>query len=121
MEYCHAVWLDPQVDDTAADEGPRTIADCLGRAEIGVPAISAARRARDRVGRLARLRHLLDDMLGSLYANGRCHDAAIVVFALNSNPACERVIAKYGAALIRCEPRSQINPMSKAILFRRRA
>ncbi len=116
-EYCHAVWLDPQVDDAKAGDGPRTVFDCLGRAEVTVPAVRpCAERAIATVVSPG-FEHLLDDMLGSLYANGRCHDAALVVFALNCNETCARVVAKYGGALVRCEPRSRINPMSKAVLY----
>lgn len=116
-ECCHAVWLDPLVDDAAADERSRTIVDCLGRAEIAVPLVrpGADRSIASVVS--PGFEHLLDDMLGSLYANGRCQDAAVVVFALNCNPACERVVAKYGGTLVRCEPRSHVNPMSKAVLY----
>ena len=60
---------------------------------------------------------MLDDMLGSFYANARCPDAMVVVFGLHVNDACERVIAKYRATLVRCEPRSRVNPMSKAVLY----
>jgi predicted O-methyltransferase YrrM len=60
---------------------------------------------------------LLDDMLGSFYANGCCQDALLVVFALDADAACVAVAAKYHAQLVRCRPISRINAMSKAILY----
>ena len=116
-EYCHAVWLDPEVDDETTEPGVRTLVDCLARAEITLPAVTP--RAERCVGTVVSpgFEHMLDDMLGSFYANARCQDATVVVFGLNANEACERVVAKYRATLVRCEPRSQVNPMSKAVLY----
>src|ERR1700741_5456096 len=33
-EYCHAVWLEPEVSETATAISNRPLIDCLGRAEI---------------------------------------------------------------------------------------
>lgn len=114
-EHSHAVWLDPQVDESPA---PVThLYDSLSRAEMIVP---------ERLPRADRciatvvspgFEHLLDDMLGSLYANGCCHDALIAVFVLNGNEQCERVISKYKATAIRCHSRAGLNPMSKAVMY----
>ncbi|HSL54834.1 MAG TPA: NPCBM/NEW2 domain-containing protein [Pyrinomonadaceae bacterium] len=114
-EHSHAVWLDPQVDESPA---PVThLFDSLNRAEMIVP---------ERLPRTERciatvvspgFEHLLDDMLGSLYANGCCNDALVVVFVLNGNDACRRVISKYKAAAVRCESRAGLNPMSKAVMY----
>jgi predicted O-methyltransferase YrrM len=116
-EYCHAVWLDPQVDEEGGELAARTVFDCLGRAEITVPSRrpSAPRCLATVVS--PGFEHLLDDMLGSWYANARCPEAIVVVFAINCNEACERVASKYGAVLVACDPRSNVNPMSKAILY----
>src|SRR5262249_10332706 len=60
---------------------------------------------------------LLDDMLGSFYANGRCQDALLIIFVLDANVRCEQVAAKYQATVIRCRPHSPVNATSKAILY----
>ncbi len=114
-ENSHAVWLDPQVDESPA---PVThLFDSLSRAEMIVP---------ERLPRTERciatvvspgFEHLLDDMLGSLYANSCCNDALVVVFVLNGNDSCERVIAKYKATAVRCQSRAGLNPMSKAVMY----
>lgn len=114
-ENSHAVWLDPQVDESPA---PVThLFDSLSRAEMIVP---------ERLPRTERciatvvspgFEHLLDDMLGSLYANGCCNDALVVVFVLNGNESCERVIAKYKATAVRCQSRAGLNPMTKAVMY----
>ncbi|HKG47252.1 MAG TPA: CmcI family methyltransferase [Pyrinomonadaceae bacterium] len=114
-ENSHAVWLDPQVDESPA---PVThLFDSLSRAEMIIP---------ERLPRSERciatvvspgFEHLLDDMLGSFYANGCCNDALVVVFVLNGNDSCERVIAKYKASAVRCQSRAGLNPMSKAVMY----
>src|SRR5713101_7754485 len=38
-EYCHAVWLDPQVDESVAEVRMETLVDCLRRAEITLPVL----------------------------------------------------------------------------------
>ena len=116
-EYCHAVWLDPQVDEEAGEPAARSVCDCLGRAEIAVPATRPAAPRCIATVVSPGFEHMLDDMLGSLYANARCNDALLVVFVINGNEACQRVVAKYGGLLVRCSPRSHVNPMSKAILY----
>src|SRR5205807_4346186 len=60
---------------------------------------------------------LLDDMLGSLYANSGCQDALVVVFAIDANAACERIAAKYHATLVRCRAHARVNATSKALLY----
>jgi len=116
-EYCHAVWLDPQVDEEASEPAARSVFDCLGRAEIVVPATRPTADCCIATVVSPGFEHMLDDMLGSLYANARCGDAMVVVFAINSDDSCQRVVSKYGGVLVRCDPRSHVNPMSKAILY----
>lgn len=114
-EHAHAVWLDPRVDESPA---PVTrLTDSLHRAELIVPArLPHADRCVATVVSPG-FEHLLDDMLGSFYANGCCPDALVVVFILDGNEACERVVAKYKATAVRCESRAGLNPMSKAVLY----
>jgi predicted O-methyltransferase YrrM len=114
-EYAHAVWLDPQVADSPA---PVTrLFDCMGRSEINLPReLPHVRRCIATVVS-PKFEALLDDMLGSLVAYGYCHDALLVVFVLDGNEACERIAAKYGATVIRCQSRARLNPMSKALMY----
>jgi predicted O-methyltransferase YrrM len=116
-EYCHAVWLDPEVSETAATASNRTLVDCLGRAEIelSIPAPQAERCIATVVS--PGFESLLDDMLGSLCANGGCHEALHVVFALGMSSELERIAAKYRATVFRCGPRANINPTSKALMY----
>jgi predicted O-methyltransferase YrrM len=114
-EYSHAIWLDPQVAETAAPAS--RLVDCLGRADIHLP--SAMPRADRCIATVVSpgFEHLLDDMLGSFYANGGCPEALVLVFLLDGDETCERVVAKYRATPIRCQSRFRRNPMSKAILY----
>jgi predicted O-methyltransferase YrrM len=116
-EHCHAVWLDPQVEEAAVDSSPRPVVDCLGRAEITLP--STLPRAERCIATVVSpgYTHLLDDMLGSLYANGGCQDALVLAFALGLDAECARIVAKYRATLIPCQPQAPVNPMSKAVLY----
>lgn len=114
-ENSHAVWLDPQVDESPA---PVThLFDSLSRAEMILP--QRLPRAERCIATVVspRFEHLLDDMLGSLYANACCPDALVVVFVLDGNESCERVVAKYKATAVRCQSRAGLNPMSKAVLY----
>ena len=116
-EYCHAVWLDPELSQTAVSAANRTLVDCLGRAEVELPPV--APRAERCIATVVSpgFEALLDDMLGSLGANGRCQDALLVVFALGMSKELQRVAAKYGATLFRCGPRTRPNPTSKAVMY----
>jgi predicted O-methyltransferase YrrM len=116
-EHCHAVWLDPQVDEAPVDPSPDTLLDCLGRAEITLPTTLPRTERCIAMVVSPGFTALLDDLLGSLYANGGCQDALLLVFALGLDAECARVISKYRATLIPCQPRAPINPMSKAVLY----
>src|SRR5262249_34171735 len=101
-DYCHAVWLDAQVGEAAAGPRAGTLLDCLGRAEIVLPD-TLPRAERCIVTAVSPgFERRLDDLLGSLHANGGCPDCLLLVFGLNADTACEQVVAKYRATLIRC-------------------
>jgi hypothetical protein len=114
-EFCHAVWLDPEVGETPAPVAQ--LKDCLGRCEIVLPSLKL--KAEHCIATVVSpgFENFLDSMLGSLYANGNCGDALLVVFILNTNDECERIAAKYQATVVRCKPEARINPMSKALLY----
>jgi predicted O-methyltransferase YrrM len=115
--WCHAVWLDPQLEEAAAAAPARVLVDCLGRAEIALPQrLPQARRCIATVVSHG-FEAMLDDMLGSLLANGGCQDALLLIFILGHSPAAEQVAAKYRALTVSCQPRSPVNAASKAILY----
>jgi NPCBM/NEW2 domain len=86
-ECSHAVWIDPQVEEIGAGTPASTLLDCLRRAEITL--LHPRPRAKRCIGTVVfpGFEGLLDEMLGSLYANGGCQDALLVVFALGANIA----------------------------------
>jgi len=116
-ECCHAVWLNPLLESSPAGPAPSILVDCLHRAEITLPA--AASRAKRCIATVVSpgFEALADDMLGSLYANGNCQDASLVLFMLNKSSECIRLAAKYKALLVPCRSRAQVNPMSKALMY----
>lgn len=118
-EFCHSVWLDPQVIETPVSDEvrPPTLLDCLRRAEIELPPV--APRAARCIATIASpgFEVLLDDMLGSLVAKGGCPDALLVVFGVEAGGECRRVAEKYGATFIPCAKRANINPTVKSVLY----
>jgi hypothetical protein len=116
-DYSHAVWLEPELDAAPTVGDARTIVDPLGRVEIELPPeLPEVERC---VATIASpgWAHLLDDLLGSLAANGGCADARVAVFVIDGDDACEQVIAKHRALPVRC--RSLVAPgmASKAALY----
>jgi hypothetical protein len=116
-ECSHAVWLEPELDGPVNGLPAGTLVDCLDYAEIEPP--PELPRAERCIATVASpgFEEMLADMLGSLLANGQCHDALLLVFLLGTSPACERVIAKYRAVPVRCKPLRPITNGSKALLY----
>lgn len=115
-EYCHAVWLDPRLDAAPA---PRiaTRVDALARTEIAIPeTLPRARRCVAATASPGFSDHV-DDLLGSVVANGCCPDALLAVFAVAPDDECRRVAAKYEAVLVPCTPRARVNSTVKALLY----
>ena len=116
-ERCHAVWVEPVLDLGGPVVEPAVFTDCLGRADIEVPVFkSRAERCLATVASPG-FEDLLDDMLGSLHANGGCGDALLVVLTLGAGARVAEVAAKYGATLISADPCASVNAMSKAMLY----
>ena len=116
-EYSHAVWLDPRVSESSVEERPTILRDCLQRADITLPEKPLTAHRCVATVASASVTNLLDDMLGSLYANACCHDALVVVFALDPDAACFAIADKYHVPLVSCRPVAPINAMSKAVLY----
>jgi predicted O-methyltransferase YrrM len=116
-EYCHSVWLDPLVDGMSCGQGNQQISDCLGRVEVTVPAVRP--RGARCIATVVSVDYaaLLDDMLGSLYANSECQDALIVVFSVGDDGECRRIAAKYGATLIPCRLTGRLAVNVKSLLY----
>jgi len=117
-EFCHAVWLDPQLRPAAPETIPRTLSDCLGRTEISLPSY-ALERTSQCVATVVTpgFETLLDDLLGSLRANGRCEEALRIVLAVNCTESCRQVAARHGALIIESRQRSRLNSTVKAALY----
>jgi hypothetical protein len=116
-EYCHSVWLDPDVGEGPIEIPERRLVDPLGRVEISLlSALPSARRCIATVVS-AGFESWADNMLGSLRANGECGEARLVLFAVGANAECERIARKYDALLIPCRPRAQVGVSVKAVLY----
>jgi len=115
--YSHAVWLEPELDALPDVRPPKEVVDALGYATIELP--PPLPRVERCIATVASpgFETMLDDMLGSLVANGGCPGARIVVLLLGASPACETVIAKYRAVPVRCKPLRRLERGCKAILY----
>ena len=116
-QFCHAVWLDPRLNSSESSSSARPVVDALGRAEVVGPAVRQHSRRCFATVVSPGFETYLDDMLGSLYANGNCQEALVVVFVLDGDEACRRVVAKYETQIVQCRSRARINPASKALLY----
>jgi predicted O-methyltransferase YrrM len=116
-DWSHAVWLEPELDDAPAVAGQGTIVDCLRRFEIELPPPVPPAERCIATAVSPGFEHMLDDLLGSVVANGACGDARIVVFILGTSPACEQVVAKYRAVPVRCRPLAALSVASKSVLY----
>jgi hypothetical protein len=115
--YCHSVWLDPKLVPAARGEKTQSERDCLERADITLP--DGMPKAERCIATIASrgFESLLDDMLGSLAANGGCPEALLVVFVAGDPTSVAPVAAKYRARLIHCEPRAPIGISLKSVLY----
>lgn len=114
---CHAVWLDPYVDNSEGTLDKDTLSDCLNNVDVDVPMWMPKADCCIATVVSPGYTDLLDDMLGSLHANGGCHDALLVVFVVDGDEECMRVVSKYGAFPIRCATRSGLSLAIKAVIF----
>ena len=116
-EYCHAVWLNPSVDNSAPPPIATSLRDCLERVEISLPLPAPFTKRCVATVVSPGFEQLLDDMLGSLRTEGNCSDAQVVVFGVDTDTACERVVEKYGARLVRCSRLGPVNVTLKSLLY----
>lgn len=116
-EHSHAVWLEPQLDALPPGARAAAIVDPLRRVEIELPPeLPEVERCIATIASPG-WEHLLDDLLGSLAANGGCPDARVAVFVIDGGDECERVIAKYRALPVRCRAIARTGMASKAALY----
>src|SRR5262249_56138618 len=104
-DFCHAVWLDPLVEEGEAVPHGGTLTDCLGRTEVALPALPLVAQRCVATVVSAGFAPLLDDLLGSLAANGACPDVPAVVFVVGPDPEAPRVVARPGAVPVACAAR----------------
>jgi hypothetical protein len=113
---CHSVWLDPEI--RCADEpiGRTSLPDCLWRTKITLPPATQMRRCIATVVSPG-YADLLDGMLGSLSEYGNCPDALLVVFAVDADEECSRVISKHDALQVDCTSIAPVTASVKSVLY----
>jgi predicted O-methyltransferase YrrM len=114
MGHAHTVWLDPSLEPAPAL--PTTLVDALARAEVELrPGLAADLCIACVV--TPGLESWVDDMLGSLVANGGCGAAGLFVFVVGRSEECEAAAAKHGASVIRCRSIAMGGTAIKSILY----
>lgn len=115
--YCHTLWLYPVLSRGSVDATGTTLTDCLNRVQVQVPQPPLHSDICIATVVTPGYEPLLDDMLATLRANGGCPEALIVVFAVDTGPAVEKVIYKHGAIAVRCRLLVPANQTVKSILY----
>ena len=115
--YCHAVWLEPRLGHEPMKATRRTLVDCLQRVEMTLP--SEIPRAKRCIATVVSpgFEGLVDDMLGSLHAYGRCGDALRILFAVGECSRLDELVAKHVCIPVRCRALSRVNPTVKSVMY----
>lgn len=108
---------DPESEQQGTTENAASIVDCLGRARVLLPVTPLV--AENCIATIASdgMEQWLDDMLGSLLANGECQDALIVVLIRERSNRCIQVAEKYCLPYLIVEPLSAVNPTFKSVMY----
>jgi predicted O-methyltransferase YrrM len=114
-EFCHAVWLQPELESYV--HASRTLMSCLGDVEIEVPPFGASFKRCIATVVSPGFEVLLDDLLGSLSAYGNCPAVRVVVFVVNPDLNCKRVVAKHGATMVVCRSEAAPTMAVKSVLY----
>lgn len=104
-------------DQHSTQDDSSSIVDCLSRAKVSLPAVPLV--AENCIATIAsdEMEHWLDDMLGSLFANGGCQDALVVVLIREGSKRCIQVAEKYGVPHFIVHPLSAVNPTFKSVMY----
>jgi hypothetical protein len=115
-DSAHAVWLDPELHEQAPPVAMFT--DALQRAEILQTGLRAGPSGRCIATVVSSgYTRLLDDLLSSIEANANCSDATLLVFSMNGDAECARVIAAHGAIAVPCRLLGRVNQTIKSVLY----
>ena len=96
---------------------PSVLPDCLRRTAIQtIDPLPQPKRCVATVGS-AGYADLLDNLLGSLHANGGLDDVLLVVFVVNGDPDCRRIAENYGAQVIDCRSLGPVGVGVKSVLY----
>ena len=116
-EYCHSLWLDPELSMEPATATPHKITDCLSRAEITLP--RQLPPAECCIATVASRGYgaLLNNLLASIRMNANCPDALLAVFLADPDWECERVIRQHQAVPIPIRSLARKNQTIKAVLY----
>jgi hypothetical protein len=116
-DFCHALWLDPEVSAEPVDVRVRTLNDCLNRAQIDLLPPQTETDCCIATVASDGFSPLLNNMLGSLQRHGNCGDARLVVFGVEPSKECQRIAERYGAQFISCQRHGPMNATVKSILY----
>lgn len=113
----HTVWIDPQLIVAKPPPVPSDLRDCLSRVRIEETVGETGADLCIATLASAGFEDLLDNMLGSLVANGNCPEALLVVFNIDNSAEVNRVARKYSARNIACRALVPLTPAIKSVLY----
>lgn len=116
-QFCHSVWLDPEVQTYPPEITSLEWRDALSRVKVQKPLSTPQMEFCIATVASQGYAHLLDDLLGSLHALDIFDDTAVVVFNVDSDPECTRVIEKYRVENIASVSLTRKNQTLKSVLY----
>lgn len=112
-DFCHSVWCDPFLVSNLEE----SFVDGLRRAEIDVPqGIPEADLCIATVGSPG-YEEWIDDLFGSIRANGQCPSATLAVFSFGESEELRRIAQTYDAIVIPCRSLVPLSCASKSVLY----
>lgn len=115
--HCHSVWVDPEVTPLAADSASAVWTDALGRVTTEAPQDQIRMEYCIATVVTAGYAHLLDGLLRSLKRRQWPKDTGVVVFNVDNDAHCARIIAEHGAQAIPCSLVARRNATIKSVLY----
>jgi len=115
-DFCHAVWLDPELLTTDTRRERRCV-DCLERVEIALP--TETPRADLCIATIVSPGYepLLTSLLRSLTANGGCPGARVVALMVDPDERCVQAVEQSGALPVHCHALARVNATVKSALY----
>jgi len=115
--FCHSVWVNPEVTQWLTHSSSVKWSDALGRVEAQSPQNQIHAECCIATVVTGGYAHLLDGLLTTLTRQRWPRDTLVVVFNIDNDPDCARIIANHGARAIPCTRVARRNASLKSVLY----